>query len=250
MMFLAAGFLLGLAGSLHCLGMCGPLVLFARRPGSSARRPEPAAVPPAERPPDRFLRGPAAVQFLVHQASRISVYVALGVFAGWTGGAIAGSGWRSGLAIAAGLLLIAQAVGLAGGGIGTRWGRLIAPLTVKLGALSRVMTSRGLARAAALGVVNGLLPCGLVYAALLAAAGLGSVPAAVGFMAAFGLGSLPALAALVYSAQVAMPRAPRLLRRAAPVALALVGLMLIARGLPSGRPGPEPEGPGLHLHVR
>jgi hypothetical protein len=98
-------------------------------------------------------------------------------------------------------------------------------------------------------MVNGLLPCGLLYAALIAAAGLGSVPAATGFMAGFGVGAVPALGALAYSAQFALPRTSILLRRLAPIALAIVGLMLILRGLPVIDVNPGPEGPGLHLNT-
>jgi hypothetical protein len=231
MTFLVSGFLLGLAGSLHCVGMCGPLALVAH-------------------PPATFARRPSAAQFLVHQAGRISIYVVLGTFAGWTGAAVAGEGWQSVVAIVAGLLLVGQAVGLGGGRMAARAGRLLAALTNRSRVL-HVTAHRPLARAAAFGAVNGLLPCGLLYAALVAAAGFGSLSAAVAFMGAFGLGSVPALAALVTSGRVAFPRAPRLLRRAAPVALAAVGLLLIARGLLSVGGLMELlglEDPGLHLH--
>jgi len=94
------------------------------------------------------------------------------------------------------------------------------------------MPTTGVRRAATFGVLNGILPCGLLYAALAAAAGLGGVRDALTFIAAFGVGTLPMFVALVVSARVILPRAPHWLRQAAPVALALVGLLLIERGLP------------------
>jgi hypothetical protein len=203
---LAAGLLFGVAGSVHCVSMCGPLVLLGRRSGAA---------------------------FAVYHASRIAVYVVLGAMAGWTGAAMAGTAWQGGVAIVAGLLLIGQAFGLGGGHVGVQAGRWLGAVAVRVGALSRAMPGQPLARAASLGMVNGLLPCGLLYAALIAAAGLGSVAAAAGFMAAFGAASVPALGALVYSARLALPRTSGLLRRAAPIALAIVGLMLILRGLPA-----------------
>jgi hypothetical protein len=201
---LAAGLLFGVAGSVHCVSMCGPLVLLGRRSGAA---------------------------FAVYHASRIAVYVVLGAMAGWTGAAIDDAAWRGSVAMAAGLLLIGQALGLGGGRVGVPVGRWIGAIARRLGAMPRVM-GRPLARAASLGMVNGLLPCGLLYAGLIAAAGLGSVPAATGFMAGFGVGAVPALGALAYSAQFAWPKTSVLLRRAAPIALAIVGLMLILRGLP------------------
>ena len=219
---LAAGFLFGVAGSLHCLGMCGPLVLIARRSGAACA---------------------------AYHASRIAVYVVLGAIAGWMGAAIDDAAWRGSVAMAAGLLLIGQALGLRGGRAGRQVGLWMAGLTVGLSAWPRAVMTHALARSAVLGVINGLLPCGLLYAALIAAVGFGSVPAAMGFMAGFGAGALPALGALAYSAPFALPDRAGLLRRAAPIALAIVGLMLVLRGLPVIDVTPGPEGPGLHLNT-
>jgi sulfite exporter TauE/SafE len=83
----------------------------------------------------------------------------------------------------------------------------------------------------ALGALNGLLPCGLVYAALTAAAGLGSLPQAVGFMVAFGLGTAPVLVFLGLASGAVTARVPVRIRRAAPAMLAIVGVLLIVRGL-------------------
>jgi len=86
------------------------------------------------------------------------------------------------------------------------------------------------------GALNGLLPCGLLYAALLAAAGLGSVRDALVFMAAFAVGTTPVLAALGIAGGAIAMRVPDSIRRAAPYALALVGVLLIARGISPERP--------------
>ena len=208
MTHLMTGVLLGFAGSVHCLSMCGPLLMFVE----GARR---------------------SVQmrryFVAHHAGRLAVYLVLGALAGWGGDAIARAGWRNGLAIAAGLVLIAQATGLLGRIVGVAPARWIGRLTAGARPL---MPAHPLARSAAFGVLNGLLPCGLVYAALAAAAGLGSRAAGIMFVAGFGAGTLPALMLLSWSATAFLPRVPGRLAKAAPVALALVGLLLIARGWP------------------
>jgi len=70
---LLAGLLLGIAASVHCLGMCGPLVLVAKRPG---------------------LRSGGAAQFVAYHGSRIAVYLVLGTLAGLTGDVLVGFCWR------------------------------------------------------------------------------------------------------------------------------------------------------------
>jgi sulfite exporter TauE/SafE len=208
MTHLLAGMLLGLAGSLHCVGMCGPLLLFVEGARRSVQ-----------------MRG----CFFAHHAGRLTVYGLLGAAAGWSGDAIARAGWRNGLAIAAGLVLIAQASGWLGRIVGVAPARWIGRLTAGARPLA---PAHPLARSAAFGVLNGLLPCGLVYAALAAAAGLGNTAAAIMFVAGFGVGTLPVFVLLSWSATAFLPQARGRLAKAAPIALALVGLLLIARGWP------------------
>jgi sulfite exporter TauE/SafE len=79
--------------------------------------------------------------------------------------------------------------------------------------------------------VNGLLPCGLVYAAAVAAAGLGGVWTGLVFMAGFGAGTIPVLLMVTISAS-SLPASSRArLSRLAPLALAVTGMLLIGRGV-------------------
>jgi sulfite exporter TauE/SafE len=81
------------------------------------------------------------------------------------------------------------------------------------------------------GALNGLLPCGFLYAALVAAAGLGNLRESLLFMGAFALGTTPVLGAVAVAGGAFTARLPLAVRRVAPVALAIVGVLLIARGL-------------------
>jgi sulfite exporter TauE/SafE len=98
---------------------------------------------------------------------------------------------------------------------------------------------------AVFGALTGLLPCGLVYAALTAAIGLGSATNGALFMLAFGLGSVPALAAIGVSAKL-FGRGTRsqFFKRAAPVGLAIVALLLVLRA--SGMHEPHIENANHH----
>lgn len=195
---LISGFLTGLLGSLHCIGMCGGLVgaLCLARP---------------------TLWWPG---LLTYQLGRIASYAALGVVAGALGAGIGQSGWlpqtQQLLAVFAAVVMILFALHLGG------W--LPDPLARLTAAVSRASGLAGWAGKAAhgngvgpwlgVGLLNGLLPCGLVYAALAQSLTAQGALQGAAVMLAFGLGTVPAMLA-----------APALLRRLGP---ALRGSLLKA----------------------
>jgi uncharacterized protein len=230
MIAFAAGLLLGVSGSLHCSAMCGPLVALAD--GAATR----------ERAPDG--RNPRWRRRAMYHGGRMGVYVLLGAAAGASGAAIDGRGFGRGLAVAAGLALMVQAC-IAAGAVRGVAGELGTAASSRLaGALSRAagwLRRHGVARPSVMGALNGLLPCGLVYAALIAAGGTGGVSTAVSLMIGFGLGTLPPLLGVgVVSALAAARGGPGVRRVAVAVALGVAGVVLIARGL-----GPATH----HAHV-
>lgn len=157
---LGGALLAGLVGSPHCVGMCGG---FAVAAGA---------------------RGPAGA--LAWTLGRLSTYAALGALAGAAGQALPGPTWV-GTVVAAGFLVwfAAKLAGLVGDV------RFRVPL---LAAAGRRLAGRAdLPGRFAFGAVNGLLPCGLVYAALAFPVASGSAIAGAAAMVAFGLGTAPAL---------------------------------------------------------
>jgi uncharacterized protein len=99
------------------------------------------------------------------------------------------------------------------------------------GAMSRALQQSGHGGVMLLGALNGLLPCGLVYSALLVTATTGGpLPGALG-MVVFGLGTLPALLIVGMGAGALSPRVRQTLGRVAGVVIVLVGIQLILRGL-------------------
>lgn len=82
-----------------------------------------------------------------------------------------------------------------------------------------------------IGLLNGLLPCAMVYAALfgaLAAPGLGH---ALGFMVVFGLGTVPLMSGVVYLQNLMTPNARNRIQKIIPYALACLGILFVLRGL-------------------
>ena len=178
----ASLFLAGLAGSVvHCVGMCGPFVLGQVMSG-------------LDRSGGGYgeWRRLAGAALLPYHFGRLTTYTALGALAGGATALFAATsafGWLSGgLLVVAALLMVVQALGLALGGTSPLAGvlaRLAAPLSNATGAGARY----------GLGVILGFLPCGLLYGALAAAGGTGSVADGAVAMASFAAGTMPALMA-------------------------------------------------------
>ena len=214
--WLMAALAMGAAGSAHCLGMCGPIAL---------------AVP-------SYAPTPRARWFstLLLNGGRLVTYVLLGAAVGVLGLGMRLAGLQQAVTIAAGGLLLLSV--LVPGAL-RRWSPQSA-ITTGLGRL-RARLARHLGRNAPeaiflSGLLNGLLPCGLLYTALLGAATMGSTAESMLFMALFGLGTWPTLVALRMTGgsigQVMRAR----LRRVAPALIAVVALLLILRGMELGIP--------------
>lgn len=208
-------------GSLHCLGMCGPLVAAGVAPLGASRRE-------------------AALAHGLYHSGRLTTLGALGALAGLVGAGIEDAGQLLGLqrlaAVAAGLLLIAWGVASlarsAGGfhlelpfGLGPR-------VAAALGRVNQLPPRR---RALLLGGLTPFLPCGWLYLFALTAAGSGSVPAGALVMLAFGLGNTPILLGLGLGLRGLLGRFRGKLQVASAALLVVVGGLLIvnrSRALP------------------
>ena len=176
----ASLFVVGLAASaLHCAGMCGPFVL-----GQVAADGARWTTPGGE------WRRLAGAALLPYHLGRITTYTLLGLLSGGLTALFASTGFFNllcGLLLAAGALVMAlQGLGLSAG--------IAPPLDGVLSRVARPLASaHGVAARYTLGLVLGLLPCGLIYGALGAAAGTGSPWRGGLAMAAFAAGTVPAL---------------------------------------------------------
>jgi sulfite exporter TauE/SafE len=202
----------GFLGSLHCAGMCGPLVLAV----ACARVDEPA--------PGRVLA------FL---GGKLGTYVVLGAAAGVLGSALGGPamGPRSlaGLAIAVGVFMMAM-------GARTLWRRFVpagrfGPPGPVATLLSAALRTRGPLAPVLAGSLAGLLPCGLVWAMVARSLTAGTPAAGALMMAAFGLGTSPSLFATGVVSRLATGRLRRYGEVAAAVAVVAMGALVVWRGV-------------------
>lgn len=218
---LAPFFALGLLGSFHCLGMCGG---FALAIANSSAPLTPSA---------------ALRRQLAYVTGKASTYAILGALVA------TGSAWLLGekpggqllpssllthaqrvLEALTGLALIALGATGLGWWVPPRSPRLLAPLvSASRGLLAGARALPGLTGVFAVGIVNGMLPCGLSWAALLLASRVDPSTAALGAFL-FGLGTAPVLLAAGLT-----PRCVPLFAR--PSGRLLLGLVLIAFGVHS-----------------
>jgi sulfite exporter TauE/SafE len=209
---------LGLLGSLHCAAMCGPLMLALPVPPGGA---------------GRFV-----ASRVVYQLGRITTYALLGIVAGLIGKSVFLIGMQRWLTIALGAAILfgfflSKKIALAAPVV-----RLVGKLKT---AMSAQLQQRSFRALGLLGMLNGLLPCGLVYVATAGAVSLGSVLESVGYMAAFGLGTLPTMLGISLSGKI-LPLTFRLkLHRAIPVSVCLLATLLILRGMALGIPYLSPD---------
>jgi sulfite exporter TauE/SafE len=206
---------LGLAGSLHCLGMCGPLAL---------------ALPAS---PEASL-GRRALGRLLYNLGRAVTYAGMGIFAGVLGHAIRMAGVQQAVSILLGVLLLATVF------LSTRhlpaWMINTFYRPVQKG-LQRILRRGSLLGLFQTGLLNGLLPCGLVYAALAAASLQAGAIQGAAYMFFFGLGTIPLMFALSLGGLgLRNPRLQPVLNRLIPAVTCTVAVLLILRGLSLGIP--------------
>ncbi|GGA94706.1 sulfite exporter TauE/SafE family protein [Puia dinghuensis] len=206
-----SAFLLGLLSSLHCVGMCGPLLLAL-----PVQRLNPAA---------------RTLTPLLYHAGRILTYSLGGLLFGLLGRRIYLAGWQQGFSIVLGVMILV--LYFAGRFAINPVTRFSEPLRRLIGRLWR---SPSTATFFMLGMANGLLPCGMVYLALAGALTRNTVAGATGFMALFGAGTLPLLLATQRLGRIATASFRLRLRRMLPLVTILMALLLILRGLNLGIP--------------
>lgn len=212
-------FTTGLFGGFgHCIGMCGPIVASYSLKSSST------IFPPTSAPWRTHV---------LYNAGRISTYALIGAAMGLTGSFLNVAGRIAGLqnfiAMAAGIVMIMLGLSIAGIWRGTVW------IERRNGAVlrfaHRMFTSISPVRIYVLGMVLGLLPCGLSYTIFIAAAGSGSAASGMLTTLFFGMGTLPAL--LSFGAIVSALNASLRSRiyRLGGVMVVVMGVVFIYRGL-------------------
>lgn len=215
-----AGLTLGLLTGLHCVGMCGPIVLALPGKGQS--------------------RGQRWVNRFNYHLGRSLVYGLLGGLAGVIGHGIELFTWQRSVALAGGVLMLLF-VFLPK--LTRAWSMpqpLREPIDQARTKLFRSLRSGNTFTWTGLGALNGLLPCGPLYIALAGALAVGNWAGGALFMLLFGTGTAMALMALHFMRDRVQPFTQRF-SKVLTWTTALVGLLLVLRGLDLGIPFLSPS---------
>ncbi len=207
-----AAFIMGLAGSFHCVGMCGPIALAL--------------------PLNRKSNLTKTTGILFYNMGRIATYVMLGIVLGFFGKGLKLAGILQYVSITIGVIIITSV--------------LLPSLLKKISftsqyylkfnnwlktKLGKYLTKKSNSSLFILGLLNGLLPCGLVWIAMVGSIAYGSISSGAQFMLFFGLGTLPMMFALPYFSSSISATFRTKMTKAIPYVMVLFGLLFILRGL-------------------
>ncbi len=224
--FIIAGFTLGAIGSMHCVGMCGPLAMAL--------------------PVHHFSSPKKLLAISLYQFGRIFTYSLFGLVLGFAGRHIYLAGYQQWFSVIMGVVVVVLVV--------QYWifKRSAQPVLLN-GLYNRVqkaivyfLRSGKMQNYFLLGAANGLLPCGMVYVAIAGALTATNVFHSTLFMVGFGAGTLPAMMAISYFGQFIKLSVRNYFRKAIPVFATIIGIILILRGLNLGIPFISPILPGVH----
>jgi len=224
------GLALGLAGSLHCIGMCGPIALTLPTGRGSWFT--------------RIFGG------LMYNLGRTLTYGIMGALFGLIGIGFTMGGFQLYLSIAMGVVMILTVlVPLVFGSsfnsskLGGRF------FGIFKGLFGKLLRSGSTSALFIIGLLNGLLPCGLVYVAIAAAVGTGSSYNSAIFMIAFGLGTIPLMLSVSLAGNFMGLAMKKKLNRIVPYVVVIMGLLFILRGLDLGIPFLSPNASKLKVNT-
>jgi uncharacterized protein len=220
-----AAFSLGFLGSFHCIAMCGPIAMAL--------------------PIGRVRGVRRGLLVLLYNSGRILTYSAMGAFAGSIGMAISFAGFQQYLSMLAGGLLLLLALGRSSYFRRSKNGIFLKLMNDLKNSLASRLSHEGKRSLLIIGLLNGLLPCGLVYMGITVAAATGNMAASAFAMAAFGAGTLPVMLAVpVISGRLEMS-ARKKIGKAIPLLLSAMAILFIIRGLNLGIPYLSPRINGI-----
>jgi len=209
--------ILGLLGSFHCVGMCGPIAFML--------------------PVERSNSYKKVSQIVVYHFGRLLAYSLMGLFFGLAGKSLYLFGIQQQLSIVIGLLMIG--IVLLPYRVFNKYNfskpiyRLISKVKTALGKALKKKTPDTFLT---IGFLNGFLPCGLVYMAVFGSMVSGSALQGSFYMVLFGLGTVPLMTSAIYLGKFLNSTIRQRIQKAIPVFVVIIGILFVMRGLGLGIP--------------
>ncbi len=215
MTILITALVLGLMGSFHCLGMCGPIAFIL--------------------PVDRNNKTKMAIQTILYHLGRMTAYGLIGFVFGYVGKGISLVGIQQKISLIMGILMVVLAFVPASKVLRLKplsgWNKFVYFVKSSLGNYLQKRSTIGFY---VIGFFNGLLPCGLVYIALVGAMATGDPLLGALYMMIFGLGTAPMMTLAIYLGNFVSLKVRNKINKLIPYAVAIVGILFILRGLNLG----------------
>ncbi len=220
-------FVLGLSGSVHCIGMCGPLAFSI---------------------PSLHINGWMVVfDRIIYNVGRIITYTFLGLLIGLIGKQLWMAGLQQALSLGTGFMIVLA-------GLSRIIKKEVFKRTAISGFLSPINSIIGYALKhrwghLAVGILNGFLPCGFVYIALAGALNTVSPFSAAAFMGWFGIGTLPLMVMATLGAGLMKPAFRSQINSFMPYLMVFLGIWFILRGMELDIPYLSPAKPAFGLTI-
>ncbi|MFA9188249.1 sulfite exporter TauE/SafE family protein [Flavobacterium sp. FBOR7N2.3] len=222
--------LFGLISSFHCIGMCGAIAMML--------------------PVDRSNPAKKVTQIITYHLGRITAYATIGFIFGLLGKGFFMAGIQQKLSIIIGILMIVAIVipekVFAQYNFSKPIFRLISRMKQVLGSQFKKKSYQSLFT---IGLLNGFLPCGMVYVALFGAIAMQSTSLGILYMVLFGLGTIPLMSSVVYiNSMLTVPMRNKI-QKTIPYVVVLIGVLFILRGLGLGIPYVSPTTMSLFVQA-
>ncbi|MFN4082366.1 MAG: sulfite exporter TauE/SafE family protein [Bacteroidia bacterium] len=218
MLYLSA-FLTGLFSSLHCVGMCGPIAF---------------ALPKKPHSINKIITGR-----LIYNFGRIITYSLLGLVFGLFGLGLKLAGFQQSVSIIAGVIIFISAIT----SIVTK--KVIGSTSIfsffNSTFIKKLFGNASHQSMLAVGIINGFLPCGFVYIALIGSSVTQHAVSGMLFMMLFGLGTLPLMFGVSMFGQFVSQKIRNYFSKATPYLAILIALLFVLRGLNLGIPYVSPK---------
>ena len=209
---LYSAFIFGLISSFHCIGMCGPIAMML--------------------PVDRSNEAKKITQIITYHIGKLTAYGTLGLIFGLLGRSFYLAGMQQQLSIIVGILMILVAVipekVFAKYNFSKPVYRVITKVKSSLGQQFKNKSYKSLFT---IGLLNGFLPCGMVYVALFGAIAMQNVSLGIAYMILFGIGTIPMMVAVVYASGLISFSFRGTIQKAIPLVAVIIGMLFIIRGL-------------------
>lgn len=225
---LFSAFILGLISSLHCVGMCGPIAMML--------------------PVDSHNEAKKVTQIITYHLGRLTAYSTIGLLFGLLGRGFFLAGLQQKMSIFIGLAMIAAV--LIPERIFSKYNfskpvyKVISNLKSTLGSQFKNKSYKSLFT---IGLLNGFLPCGMVYVALFGAIAMQSAGFGILYMLLFGLGTVPLMTIVVYMHSLLKLPFRNKIQKAIPYVAVVIGVLFILRGLGLGIPYVSPSNMSLFV---